>query len=127
MPSPDAQMVASQTAPAMQPPTDNPQPEFKPKKKSKFNPKLLLGLVVLVLVGVGLGSVYFLSQTSQDVRQQASTGTAGYTTACCVLPTGLNNWAGPQSECIQIGGQYKTQACSELCANSSGCNGWIAQ
>ncbi|MBP7700810.1 hypothetical protein KA111_01980 [Candidatus Woesebacteria bacterium] len=42
------------------------------KPKKKFNVKLVTALVVLIMLFVGAGSAFFLSQQSQDLRQQAS-------------------------------------------------------
>lgn len=50
-----------------------PKPKLaKPKKKTNF--RTILGALVLVLLLVGGGAGLWLSQQSQDVRQQASTG-----------------------------------------------------
>lgn len=54
---------------------------FKVSKKTKLKSQYLLGALVLVLVLVGGGAAFFLSQTNQDVRQQAATSNP-YTGFC---------------------------------------------
>ena len=53
------------------PPTASMSPQ--PKKKA-FPVKGVIGLLILILTVVGGGAAFFLSRTSQDIRQQASTG-----------------------------------------------------
>ncbi len=43
------------------------------KRKSTFSPKMVLGALVLMLVLIGSGAGLYLSQQTQDLRQQAST------------------------------------------------------
>lgn len=44
------------------------------KRKKRFNFKLIGGILALLVVTIGAGAGYFLTQLNQDVRQQASTG-----------------------------------------------------
>jgi hypothetical protein len=62
------------TPPANSPaPPANPFTGKKPKKKIPW--KMMAGALVLILMLVGAGAGFLLTQTSQDVRQQASQGT----------------------------------------------------
>lgn len=49
-------------------------PGSKPKKKSKMSMKMILGGILLVLLVVGSGVGLYLSQQTQDIRQDASLG-----------------------------------------------------
>jgi hypothetical protein len=51
--------------------TDNPITTAKPIKKKKKR-RYILGGIVLVLLLIGFGATYWLTQQSQDIRQQAS-------------------------------------------------------
>lgn len=45
-----------------------------PKKKGGLNWKLVVGLVIFIVVGIGAASGFYLSQQTQDIRQDASSG-----------------------------------------------------
>ena len=81
----------------------------KPKKKSKKG--LLLSIVVGLLLLVGSGAGYWLTQQSQDIRQQASTpsyaGHTGYNynTGQLITP-GTQAWTDAIANGDQIAGTY---------------------
>ena len=60
-----------QESPILQKPSTLPTSNQKSPKK--FPVKLVLGVVLLLIVTVGGGIGFYLSQTSQEIRQQAST------------------------------------------------------
>lgn len=51
---------------------NSPEPTQPPKKKRLLSPKMIVGGILLFLLVAGSGAGLYLSQRSQDVRQQAS-------------------------------------------------------
>lgn len=58
--------------PMFQTPGSNGTDTTKPKKRG-LNLKMIVGVAVLLLVVIGAGAGFYLSQTGQDIRQQAYT------------------------------------------------------
>jgi hypothetical protein len=90
------------------------QPQFtanlgQPPKKG-LSTNIIVGLVVLILVLIGSGAALFLSQTNQDVRQQASSDYDQQTFHCCVDGQDLDISA---SECVNRGGTPASSSCAE--------------
>lgn len=78
-----------QESPILQKPSTQPVVAQKPKK---FPVKLVLGSLLFLVVAIGGGAGFYLSQNSQELRQQASvpngTGTIKITPATTDLPAG---------------------------------------
>lgn len=77
--APVAPVAGGPTGPVT--PTSGAPTSFNAKPQRKIPLTYLIGALVLVLVVVGGGAAFFLSQTSQDLRQQAATSNP-YTGAC---------------------------------------------
>lgn len=98
--------------PQVSTPKEDPKPLEKPKKKLPI--KYIVGGIVLILLLIGAGAGFYLTQINQDVRQQASTGDYESSEESCV------------SSC-KAGGK-STSFCEANCAGSSaggegGCSG----
>lgn len=74
------------TLPPFEPPV-NETPASQPPKKKGMPMKGIIGLLILILTVVGGGAALYLSQSSQDIRQQASVGTYPPTPAPTPTPT----------------------------------------
>lgn len=72
-PTPTSPTSAPSSIPQM-PPVSAKAPTATTPSKKKFPLKYILGGLLLLLVVIGGGVSYYLSQRSQDIRQQASTG-----------------------------------------------------
>lgn len=105
---------ALQTAPVGAP--DNNAGESL-RRKNRTRRNALFGAIFLILLFVGIGSVVFLSQLNQDVRQQASEGTysSGGPSVRPIGPTGGEAIAGTQGTQCQEGKDRS------VCGEGSGC------
>jgi len=95
------------------------------KKKGGLSPKAVLGILFLVLVLIGTGAGYYLTQMQQDIRQQAYVGQeCGPGLPAC---TGANEICGNEGECVeQVSGCSSTDSNSTNCG-SCNCSGWSKQ
>lgn len=86
----------------------------KPKKKLPW--KIIGGVVALLVVLIGAGAGYFLTQINQDVRQQASTDT--YPSIC--TSTGTTECIDDiVYECIVPGSRYQRTNPEETCGQNA--------
>ena len=93
----------------------------QPKKKA-FPVKGVIGLLILILTVVGGGAAFFLSRTSQDIRQQASTGDyvcAPWTVTCNDGTTGTEASCSVQN----LFGNDRNRWATEHCATRGGVQG----
>lgn len=90
---------ATETAP----PSSNP-----PSKKgpARFSPKMIIGGILLVLLVVGSGVGLYLSQQTQDLRQDASGGIRCGTITCNDGRTAGKDCSAPQSTCEQRANEF---------------------
>lgn len=114
--SPTSAVGTMPAPPSQSSQSDNPT-EFK-KKKKKFNFKLIGGIVALLVVTIGAGAGYFLTQVNQDVRQQASTGT--YTACFSTGQTRCNTATNEKEICNgSLGWQATGSSCFGMSCDSS--------
>lgn len=111
---------------------DQAAPTSETPKKKGFPLKTVLAALVLALVVIGGGATYWLSQTSQDIRQQAATGVYPTTPPPATTPPpsgsncqqGLFNCGGRSpSDCSSHAGQgcyYSQSSSSCRCGNGGG-------
>jgi len=92
--------------PAMEKPLgfDNRNDGLKPKKK--FNIKMIGGMLVLLLIILGASAGFFLSQQTQDLRQQAYDGQpCNDSNDCSLVDEGevcINNFCTTPTACIDL-------------------------
>jgi hypothetical protein len=92
----------------------------KPAQK-KLSPKMVVGLLALVLTVIGAGAGLLLTETRQDLRQQASGDP--YAIGCCVYKSANTYQAGmTPSECSATGGTPAN--CNSFCREPGGCSGY---
>ena len=78
---PSVDVVDQPSQPTVVSTTTTPTNSATPKKQ--LSPKLVVGLLALILTGLGGGAAFLLSETSQDIRQQAQQATY-YTDQQCI-------------------------------------------
>lgn len=81
--TPNTEKVMPSTTPAINMESGSSSDTTKPKKK--FNLKMILGVIVLLFIVIGSGVGFYLSQQTQDLRQQAST-----TCGCQIVGSGAD-------------------------------------
>lgn len=91
----------------------------KPSFLKKLSPKMVVGLLALILTIVGGLAAFLLSESSQDIRQQAS-GTVYTVTECMNEISGGNaqQYAATVNGCEMGGGTWNVGACRCDNANS---------
>ncbi|NCN24168.1 MAG: hypothetical protein GW945_01610 [Candidatus Pacebacteria bacterium] len=132
-PTPEPEQITAPPAPPTPPSAESntpPTPMAPQKKKSHL--KTIIGVIILVLTVAGAAAGFFLSQNSQDVRQQASSGNnccddqgwVGMGRSCGDegAPTYQDGWNACQAHACGICEDTPVRQCDPECASGvEGC------
>lgn len=118
--APVAPVAGGPTGPVA--PTSGAPTSFNAQPKPKLPMQYIVGALVLLLVVIGGGSAYFLSQSNQDVRNQAAGGNDPYTGSCTSSAQCASGYACTNGKCTAncTAGSGRPNGCS--CSSNGQCS-----